>query len=40
MNLLGIESRNVRAAYVTEETPRVQLQYFLRYERGWAWLTL
>lgn len=40
MNLLGIESGNVRVAYVTKETPRGQLQYFLRCERGWAWLTL
>lgn len=40
MNLLGIESGNVRVAYVTKETLRGQLQYFLRCERGWAWLTL
>lgn len=40
MNLLGIESGNVRMAYVTKETLRGQLQYFLRCERGWAWLTL
>lgn len=44
LNLLGIESNNVRVVgvrwCVAEETRRRQLQYFLRCERGWAWLTL
>lgn len=40
VNLLGIGSTNVRVVYVAEETRRRQLQYFLRCERGWAWLTL